>query len=244
MAATSRNFSGIEFIGALPNPNGVLQINGTPAAPTVSSVALSGAGISAGESDLDAGKTVTLTLNLSEVVKVAGGAPTLTLNDGATATYSGGSGTSALTFSYTVAAGQNTPTSRRPVVNLNSATITEGAGNAPTFRSAADPDRVCKSTPRLRTAPSLAESPLSGDLDAGKNVTLTLNLSEGGHYGRRQLQRSRLTTAPPQRIPAPLAPRSDFQLYGGGWANTSTSRRPRSISTRQLSLTAPGMLPT
>ena len=34
--------------------------------------------------------------------------PTLTLNDGGTATYTGGSGTSALTFSYTVAAGQNT----------------------------------------------------------------------------------------------------------------------------------------
>ena len=40
---------------------------------------------------------------------VAGGTPTLTLNDGGTATYTGGSGTSALTFSYTVGAGQNTP---------------------------------------------------------------------------------------------------------------------------------------
>ena len=36
------------------------------------------------------------------------GTPTLTLNDGGTATYTGGSGTNALTFSYTVAAGQNT----------------------------------------------------------------------------------------------------------------------------------------
>ena len=51
---------------------------------------------------------VTLTVNLSEAVTVAGGTPTLTLNDGGTATYTGGSGTSALTFSYTVAAGQNT----------------------------------------------------------------------------------------------------------------------------------------
>ena len=58
--------------------------------------------------DLDAGKTVTLTLNLSEAVTVAGGTPTLTLNDGGTATYTGGSGTNALTFSYTVGAGQNT----------------------------------------------------------------------------------------------------------------------------------------
>ena len=55
--------------------------------------------------DLNAGNTVTLTLNLSEAVTVAGGTPTLTLNDGGTATYTGGSGTSALTFSYTVGAG-------------------------------------------------------------------------------------------------------------------------------------------
>ena len=80
--------------------------------------------------DLDAGKTVTLTLNLSEAVTVAGGTPTLTLNDGGTATYSGGSGTSALTFSYTVGAGQNTAALTATAVNLNSATITDGAGNA------------------------------------------------------------------------------------------------------------------
>ena len=47
---------------------------------------------------------------MSEAVTVntTGGTPTLTLNDGGTATYTGGSGTNALTFSYTVAAGQNT----------------------------------------------------------------------------------------------------------------------------------------
>ena len=37
--------------------------------------------------DLDAGKTVTLTLKFSEAVTVAGGTPTLTLNDGGVATY-------------------------------------------------------------------------------------------------------------------------------------------------------------
>ena len=73
--------------------------------PTVSSIMESPA-----SGDLDAGKTVTLTLNMSEAVTVntSGGTPTLTLNDGGTATYTGGSGTNALTFSYTVAAGQNT----------------------------------------------------------------------------------------------------------------------------------------
>ena len=61
---------------------------------------------------------------------VAGGTPTLTLNDGGTATYTGGSGTNALTFSYTVGAGQNTAALAATAVNLNSATITDGAGNA------------------------------------------------------------------------------------------------------------------
>ena len=63
---------------------------------------------------------MTLTLNLSEAVTVAGGTPTLTLNDGGTATYTGGSGTNALTFSYTVAAGQNTAALAATAVNLNS----------------------------------------------------------------------------------------------------------------------------
>ena len=82
--------------------------------------------------DLDAGKTVTYTLTMSEVVTVntTGGSPTLSLNDGGTATYVSGSGTSALTFSYTVLAGQNTPDLMVTAVNLNGATIQDGSGNS------------------------------------------------------------------------------------------------------------------
>ena len=101
--------------------------------------------------DLNAGNVVTLTLNLSEAVTVAGGTPTLTLNDGGTATYTGGSGSSALTFSYTVAAGQNTAGLAATAVNLNGATIKDGAGNAASLSlSGADPDRARRSTPRPR----------------------------------------------------------------------------------------------
>ena len=96
-----------------------------PTTPTISSTAESPS-----SGDLNAGKTVTLTLTLSETVTVAGGTPTLTLNDGGTATYSGGSGTNALTFSYTVGAGQDTAALTATTVNLNSASITDGAGNA------------------------------------------------------------------------------------------------------------------
>ena len=96
--------------------------------PTVSSLIESPS-----SGDLDAGHVVTLTLNMSEAVTVVGGAPTVALNDGGTATYASGSGTSALTFKYTVAAGQNTAALAATAVNLNGATIADGAGNAANF---------------------------------------------------------------------------------------------------------------
>ena len=46
------------------------------------------------------------------------------------ASYVSGSGTNALTFSYTVGAGQNIAGLTATAVNLNSAAITDGAGNA------------------------------------------------------------------------------------------------------------------
>ena len=52
------------------------------------------------------------------------------MNDGGVATYKSGSGTSALTFSYTVAAGQNTSKLAATAINLNGATIKDGAGNS------------------------------------------------------------------------------------------------------------------
>ena len=77
------------------------------------------------------GDTITLTLNLNEVVTVSG-VPTLTLNNGGTATYSGGSGTDTLTFSYTVGANDSTVSALTiTAVNLSDgATINDAAGNA------------------------------------------------------------------------------------------------------------------
>jgi hypothetical protein len=102
-----------------------------PAITIVSSIVTSGTGITGGGGDLNAGHVVTLTVNFSAAVTVntTGGTPTLTLNDGGTATYTGGSGSTALTFSYTVAAGQNTPDLVVSAFNLNGATVTDGAGN-------------------------------------------------------------------------------------------------------------------
>ncbi len=111
------------------NPAGTLQINTT--ALTVSSIATSGTGIANGTGDLNASQVVTLTVNFSAAVTVntTGGTPTLALNDGGIATYTGGSGTTALTFSYTVAAGQNTSDLVVSSFNLNGATVKDGAGN-------------------------------------------------------------------------------------------------------------------
>jgi hypothetical protein len=129
--------------------------------------------------DLNAGKTVTITLNLSEAVTVAGGIPTLTLNDGGTATYSSGSGSSALNFSYTVGARDNNVTSlAATAVKLNGATVSDGAGNLANLSLAG----LTQNGPQIDTTvpaiTAVVEQPSTGYLSVGKTVTITLDLSE------------------------------------------------------------------
>ena len=174
-AGNSANLSGTL------SPAGTLQIDTT--APTVASVATSGTGITNGNGDLKAGSAVTLTLTMSEAVTVAGGTPTLTLNDGGTATYIGGSGGTALTFSYTVAAGQNTADLSVSAVNLNGATIKDGAGNSASLSGTLSPAGTLQIDTTAPTMASVATSGTgiangNGDLKAGSAVTLTLTMSE------------------------------------------------------------------
>ena len=120
----SANFSGA--VTTLPG----LQIGApTSLGPTVTSVVATGSGITAGAGDVGVGQVVTLTVNLSGTVAVAGGRPTLSLNDGGTATYAGGSGpTNALTFSYIVnPTDSNVAALAVAKINLNGATVTSGA---------------------------------------------------------------------------------------------------------------------
>ena len=151
-----------------------------PSSPTLDLIAESPA-----SGDLNAGKTVTLTLNLSESVTVntAGGTPTLTLNDGGTATYTSGSG-SALTFSYTVGASdRNVASLSATTINLNGATITDGAGNTANLSLTG----LTQTGPQIDTTTpvisSVAESPSSGDLNAGKTVTYTITMSGNSNGG-------------------------------------------------------------
>jgi hypothetical protein len=145
--------------------------------PSVKSVAASGTGITAGAGDLGAGSVVTLTLNMSEAVNVTG-TPTLTLNDGGTATYTGGTGTSALTFSYTVAAGQNTPDLTVTSVNLGTATVADLAGNAANLTGAVTNPA---GTLQIQTAPTVNQviaQPGTGVEVPGELITIALHMSE------------------------------------------------------------------
>jgi hypothetical protein len=106
--------------------------------PGVQSVTTSGPGITAGSGDLDAGHTVTFNVTMNEPIDVdtTGGVPTLSLNDNGVATYSGGSGTNVLTFTYTVAAGENTPDLAVNAFNLNGATAQDANGHNAVFPAA------------------------------------------------------------------------------------------------------------
>lgn len=106
--------------------------------PSVQSVTTSGLDITNGVGDLNAGHTVTFTLNMNEdvVVDTPAGVPTLSLNDGGIATYSGGSGTQGLNFSYLVGAGENTPDLAITSFNPNGATAKDQNGHDATFSAA------------------------------------------------------------------------------------------------------------
>src|SRR6202023_1157120 len=134
------------------------------ATPSVSSV-------SATAGDYDAGKALTLTLHMSEAVNVTG-TPTLTLNDGGTATYTGGTGTNALTFSYTVGAGQNTSGLAVTAVNGTIANLAGKALSTTNLPEAFAGVIVDTATPSVSSVAATA-----GDYNAGKALTLTLNMS-------------------------------------------------------------------
>ncbi len=125
--------------GSLKN-NKALVIDTTP--PTVSSVSSTAADIYYVETDL-----IPITITFSEAVYVALATPTLTLETGASdavVDYTAGSGTDALSFPYTVASGHesdNLDYTGTTALELNSATITDAAGNDATLTLAA-PDAI------------------------------------------------------------------------------------------------------
>jgi large repetitive protein len=142
--------------------------NNITTAPDLTPPTISSLTESPSSGDLNAGKTVTFTLNLNEAVTVAGGTPTLTLNDGGVATYAGGSDSNALTFSHTVGAGQNTASLAATAVNLNSATVTDGAGNAADLSLSG----LTQTGPQIDTTPAPTPNIIS-DKVIGNRVVLS-----------------------------------------------------------------------
>jgi hypothetical protein len=161
------------------NPAGTLQID--TKAPTISSIATSGAGITTGSGSLGIGKVVSVTVNMGEPVTVTG-TPSLTLNDGGIATYTSGSGSSALSFSYTVAAGQNTPDLAITSFNLNGGSILDGAGNAAVLSGAANynPAGTLKIDTTTSVAAPVVTATLANDTGSSSNDKITSNPTVSG----------------------------------------------------------------
>lgn len=141
-------------------------------APTVLSVAASPA-----NGDLNAGKSVTLTVAFSENVIVAG-SPYLSLNDGGNAKYTSGSNSNALTFTYTVAAGQSTSDLTVLGLNLNGGLIKDGAGNNAVVTGAVtNPIGILQID---TTSPKISSVTTSGPGIFTSSTTLFLTLNDGG----------------------------------------------------------------
>ena len=147
-------------------------------AATISSIAASGPGIVNGAGILNAGKIVTLTVTMSAASTVTG-VPTLTLNDGGTATYSSGSGGTALIFTYTIGAGQNTADLIVSSFNLNGGTILSG-GSAADMSGAANlnPSGVLQIDTAAPTVAQIAASPSNSHPAVGTLISLKLTISE------------------------------------------------------------------
>jgi hypothetical protein len=93
------------------------------APPGNSSIVVNPISAASAGGSLNAGKTVTFTLTISEGAQVAG-SPALQLSNGATASYDTKRSTStSLMFDYTVAAGQDTSDLQVSGLTLNGATI-------------------------------------------------------------------------------------------------------------------------
>lgn len=149
--------------------------------PAVLSVTTSGSGITAGAGDLNAGHTVTLTLNANEAVDIdtTNGTPTLSLNDGGIATYTGGSGSSALSFGYTVASGENTPDLTVTAVNLNGATAQDANGHDAILTGAVgNPAGTLQIDTAAPLQTGIDVTPSNVDVAAGSTLSFTLDFNE------------------------------------------------------------------
>ena len=142
-------------------------------APTVSSVVASGSGIDgSGNGDLNAGHVVTLTVNMSEAVTVGRGTDAVA-QQWRNGEFSGGSSSNALTFSYTVGAGEDTSDLAVTSFNLNGATVNDAAGNSANIAGAVtNPPGILQIDTTAPAAPTVA---LANDTGSSSSDSITSN---------------------------------------------------------------------
>ncbi|HEY3840210.1 MAG TPA: Ig-like domain repeat protein, partial [Bryobacteraceae bacterium] len=150
-------------------------------APTVTSVSSTTANGTYGVA-----ATINVTVTFSESVNVTG-TPQIALNSGGTASYASGSGTSALTFTYTVSAGQNSSHldyTSTGALTLNGGTIKDAATNNATLTLptpggagslSANSNIVINTT--APTVTSVSSTTANGSYGSGATITVTVNFS-------------------------------------------------------------------
>ncbi len=147
-------------------------------APTVNSVSVPA------NSTYTTGQNLAFTVNFSEAVTVdtSGGTPRLAMTLGSStvyASYASGSGTSALTFSYTVQAGDNDSDGISVgALSANGGTLKDAAGNNATLtlNSVGSTSNVLVDT----TAPTVTSVsvPANGTYTTGQSLDFTVNFDE------------------------------------------------------------------
>jgi hypothetical protein len=140
---------------------------------------VTGVTATASSKDLNTGKTVTISLAMSEAVKVTG-KPTLALDDGGTATYDAAKSTAkSLVFDYSVTAGQNTANLTVTKVSVpTGASITDLAGNALAATLPSSAALGLQIDTKAPTVTAVTASPASGTVSTGATVAITAKMSE------------------------------------------------------------------
>ena len=162
-----------DFSGAASAPTG-LQV-GPAYIAAITAITPSQSG------DLTTGQTLQLTLAMSQGVTVgaSGGSPTLSLSDGAVATYDAAASNAAagtLVFDYAVGAGDYTTDLQVLGYNANGVTVTDAHGVNADLSGATQADLALHVNAAVVT--KLAVSPSVGEAESGRQVTLTLTMSE------------------------------------------------------------------
>ncbi len=131
-----------------------------------------------------AGQSIDIQVTFSEVV-VKSGTPSLTLNSGGTAFYSSGSPSNILTFTYTVAAGNNSSHLDYSSTSSLTGTIMDGAGNSAvlTLPATGGPNSLAGHTNIIidttkPTVTSVNSTLANGTYKTGQLVPIQVNFSE------------------------------------------------------------------